>query len=391
MSEYQYYEFQAVDRPLTPEQISVLRAYSSRAQITASSFIVVYNYGGFKGNPEKWLEKYFDAFLYLANWGSHHLMLGVPIKLLDQETLEAYCTDQSLSCRLKGDKAILTFQSEDEEGEWAEGEGWLASLLPIRADLLSGDYRALYLGWLSGLESGEIDDDELEPSVPAGLGTLNASLDRLADFLRLSRELIAAAAEASHGEKSHGLSRKQFGEWVLKLPSKEKDSLLLRLVEGDNPHLLTELQKRAIRELRGEVDPVNGPRRTAGQIRERAEILIETRRRMEAEKRTRDLARREQEEAEKRKKYLRSLIGKEGILWKKVEELIATKQPKRYDEAVSLLGDLKDLAQFQNRIDSFHPRVRELVSAHLRKATLVDKINRGKILEGIVKEGNRKI
>ena len=79
MSEYQYYEFQAVDRPLTREQISVLRAYSSRAQITASSFIVDYSYGGFKGNPEKWLEQYFDAFLYLANWGTHHLMLGLPI------------------------------------------------------------------------------------------------------------------------------------------------------------------------------------------------------------------------------------------------------------------------------------------------------------------------
>ena len=39
MSEYQYYEFQALDRPLTQEQISELRAYSSRAQITPSSFV----------------------------------------------------------------------------------------------------------------------------------------------------------------------------------------------------------------------------------------------------------------------------------------------------------------------------------------------------------------
>ena len=31
MSEYQYYEFQAVDRPLTQEQIIELRGYSSRA------------------------------------------------------------------------------------------------------------------------------------------------------------------------------------------------------------------------------------------------------------------------------------------------------------------------------------------------------------------------
>ena len=342
MSEYQYYEFQALDRPLTLEQISVLRAYSSRAQITASSFIVDYSFGDFKGNPEKWLEQYFDAFLYLANWGSHHLMLGLPIKLIDPETIKLYCVDQSLSCRLKGGIAILAFQSEDEEGEWAEGEGWLASLLPIRADLISGDYRALYLGWLGAIESGEIDDDALEPPVPAGLRTLNASLDRLADFLRLSRDLIAAAAEASPGEQASGLSQEEFGKWVLSLPNQEKDMLLLRLVEGDNPHLMAELRQRAWREIRGGAKPVKGPRRTAGQIRARADSLAEARRKNEAEQRARDKASREQEETEKRQKHLEALSGKEEILWAKVEDLIATKQPKRYDDAVSLLRDLRD-------------------------------------------------
>lgn len=48
MSEYQYYEFQALDRPLTKEQISGLRAYSSRARINPSSFVNVYNWGDFK-------------------------------------------------------------------------------------------------------------------------------------------------------------------------------------------------------------------------------------------------------------------------------------------------------------------------------------------------------
>jgi hypothetical protein len=263
----------------------------------------------------------------------------------------------------------------------------LASLLPIRADLISGDYRALFLGWLGAIESGEIDDDELEPPVPAGIGTLNASLDRLADFLRLSRDLIAAAAEASSGEQASGLSQEEFGKWVLSLPNQEKDMLLLRMVEGDNPHRLAELRQQARRELRGDIKPVKGPRRTAGQITARAEILAAERRRIEAEKKARDLARRKKEEAEKRKKHLESLVGKEGILWKEVGELIATKQPKRYDEAVFLLRDLKDLAEFQNRKDLFNSRVLDLVRAHLRKPTLVDKINRGKILEGIVKEG----
>jgi hypothetical protein len=67
MSEYQYYEFQAVDRRLTQEQMEELRAYSSRARITPSSFVNEYNWGSFKGNPDEWMEKYFNAFLYLAN------------------------------------------------------------------------------------------------------------------------------------------------------------------------------------------------------------------------------------------------------------------------------------------------------------------------------------
>ena len=121
MSEYQYYEFQAVDRPLTQKQMSELRGYSSRAQITPSSFFNVYNWGNFKGDPDKWMERYFDAFLYLANWGSRWFMLRVPKKLLDLDTASTYCTEENLSYRTKGDHLILSFHSEEEEYEWAEG------------------------------------------------------------------------------------------------------------------------------------------------------------------------------------------------------------------------------------------------------------------------------
>ena len=50
---------------------------------------------------------------------------------------------------------ILEFGSEDEDGDWEEGgEGWLASILPVRAELASGDLRCLYLGWLSTAQAG---------------------------------------------------------------------------------------------------------------------------------------------------------------------------------------------------------------------------------------------
>ena len=49
MSEYQYYEFQALDKPLTKQQQKELRSLSSRAEITATSFVNEYNYGDFRG------------------------------------------------------------------------------------------------------------------------------------------------------------------------------------------------------------------------------------------------------------------------------------------------------------------------------------------------------
>jgi hypothetical protein len=45
MSEYQYYEFVAIDEPLTPKQMAELRSCSSRANITSTSFVNEYQWG----------------------------------------------------------------------------------------------------------------------------------------------------------------------------------------------------------------------------------------------------------------------------------------------------------------------------------------------------------
>ena len=83
MSEYQYYEFRAIDRPLSEKDIASLEHLSSRAQITSTSFVNEYNWGDFKGNPLTLMGKHFDAFLYVANWGTRWFMLRVPRKLIN--------------------------------------------------------------------------------------------------------------------------------------------------------------------------------------------------------------------------------------------------------------------------------------------------------------------
>lgn len=86
MSEYQYFEFQAIDRPLTKKALTELRSYSTRAQITPTTFVNDYSWGNFKGDADLWMTKYFDAFLYFANWGTRILKLRLPEKLLNAKT-----------------------------------------------------------------------------------------------------------------------------------------------------------------------------------------------------------------------------------------------------------------------------------------------------------------
>jgi hypothetical protein len=198
MSEYQYYEFQAVDRPLSSKEMATLRSYSTRARITPASFVNDYSWGNFKGNADAWMERYFDAFLYLANWGTHILKLRLPVRLLDPKTARLYARGEHAVARVKNGNVIISLHSEYEDGDDSVGsEGWLASLISVRAELARGDLRALYLGWLLCAQCADLDPEELSPPVPAGLAKLSASLTSLVEFLRIDKDLVRDAAKRS--------------------------------------------------------------------------------------------------------------------------------------------------------------------------------------------------
>src|SRR5215203_2786289 len=107
MSEYQYYEFLAIDRPLTAKQVEEVQQFSSRAEITATSFVNEYNYGDFRGSPETFIAKYFDVMMYLANWGTRRIMVGLPRDAIAPDVLETYCVTDGVWSKLLGDKLIL--------------------------------------------------------------------------------------------------------------------------------------------------------------------------------------------------------------------------------------------------------------------------------------------
>ncbi len=140
MSEYQYYEFQAIDRPLGGADQEALRALSTRARITATSFTNSYEWGDFKGDPARLMENWFDLHLYLANWGSRRLMIRWPVHLVDRNLLDAFLGEvDGAELRRAGQNLILDTAFDEVEAEdWDDGSGWLAALAPLRADVLGG-------------------------------------------------------------------------------------------------------------------------------------------------------------------------------------------------------------------------------------------------------------
>ena len=239
MSEYQYYEFLALDRPLDAHQQDELRSLSTRAHITSTSFVNEYHWGDFRGNPRRLMERYFDAHLYLANWGTRRIMLGMPRSVLDLTVAEQYCVGDQVVAWTAGEHLVLDLTSDDEPGDWDDdAPESLSAIVGIRSELAAGDHRPLYLAWLAGYGTWERDedafdptaDDELEPPLPPGLRALTAAQRALADFLRLDNDLLAVAAETSTSLEQCTEDPRQLTAWVANLSPAEKDHLLVRIL-----------------------------------------------------------------------------------------------------------------------------------------------------------------
>jgi hypothetical protein len=275
MSEYQYYEFLALDRPLTAAEQAEVRQLSTRATITATSFTNEYDWGDFKGSADEMMQCFYDAHLYLANWGTHRIMLRLPRTVLDPEIAGLYCVDDQVRMSTTRDHVILDLTSEDDSGEWVEGaEDSLSAIAGVRSELAAGDLRPLYLAWLSGYGTwerdedafGDEDEDELEPPVPAGLGSLTAPQRALADFLRLDSDLLRVAAEASPGltEVPERDDARALAMRVAELPVSDKDRLLVLVAEGQAARVRIELL-RGLRRNPGEQQS-SRPRRTVAEL-----------------------------------------------------------------------------------------------------------------------------
>lgn len=368
MSEYQYYEFQAIDRPLDSAALEALRSISSRARITAASFVNHYEWGDFKGEPRELMEQWFDLHLYFTNWGTRRLMMRLPGHLVDRKALAPFLCDVDwIEAWSSGGNLIvdLFWEEGEPDDEWDDGSGWLAALAPLRADLIGGDLRLFYLVWLMAVQEELVPDEAIEP-LP-GIGPLTGALEALSDFFAIDADLVRAAAESGAGDAAP--SEEALQDALAAITEEEKAALLRRVLEGDG-HVAGELKRM----IRRQCPAPSLPQRTAGALRARARETAEARERANAEKREAERRRRAKQAEKERRARLQALKLRGAAAWREVEAEIARRNAASYDRAASLLCDLQVLAAEGGSQADFDRRLAAIRTRHQAKKRFIERL-----------------
>jgi len=379
MSEYQYYDFKAIDHALTKTEMAALRSISTRAIITSTSFTNHYEWGDLKADPLKLLEKYFDALVYVANWGTREFHLRLPQELVDAKRLKAMLPGKSAQVRSSGKVITISFESDGEpDDDWDDGTGWMGSLISLRGDLLRRDFRCLYLGWLFSVQNGEFSDEVLEPPVPAGLRELSEPYDSLIEFLGIDEDLVEVAASASEPLKA-GPSRKELATWIRSLTEKEKEGMLENALSEPGERWRIELLRRFEHENVSVSDHGTVTRRTIADLLSASHARSEERMRKLNAQRAAEAARKKAKEEANRALYLDQLAKREKAIWKQVDAHIQKRQPNDYDRAVILLTDLHDLAVRQGDETGFQLTMEELRKTHAAKDSFLRRLTKARV------------
>jgi hypothetical protein len=382
MSEYQYYEFLAIDNPLTEKEMAELRTISSRATISPVSFTNEYNWGDLRCSSEEILLRYFDIHIYVANWMTAILQVRLPIEALSTETAEAMTVPYVLTFSSSGSHWIITWALEDSENYdrfgMEDGTGWMGRLASVRDELLRGDIRSLYIGWLAAVSDEMIDDDELEPRAVSGLGNLTAAQKALAEYLEVDQDLLSGAGIGGLAMQKDEISEKEMEKWIDTLTQDEVKTVLKHLLTGKGQQTERNLKTRYAawqRDLPNEKD--EPPRRTLGELRQNAEKSQQIRVEEQEHKRKKLEIRRREE----RIRYLKILSKDFPKAWKSIREPIKRGSGKGYDEACSAIVDISEAHALLGTEEQFNHELKKFMAPHLKRKALVQRLVKAGIWE----------
>jgi hypothetical protein len=372
MSEYQYYEFVAVDGPISNEGLRYARSCSSRAEVSRFRWQNVYHFGDFHGKEETLL-KHYDAHFYIANWGTVRLGLAIPAASLPREAVKPYLGggeryEDTLTLKEVGDRCIVWWERNEEGGwGWTEGEGVLDELIGIREEILRGDHRALFLGWLADFKPEEWtdsrDNEVLMPPIPGGLDRLSPAQAALIEHFPVDRDALAVAASFSQTSK---LERIPMATTIQRLPVSEMQTLLERVAGGEGLKVMSELNRLT------NPAPAIGvvPALSCANFAAKVVDVHESRRKQEAKV---EAAQRKRE-ADARRQRLASVMERADTIWAALDPLMDQKVTAAYDQVAAQLQELRDAHDQAGEGVTFRQKLAAFRERYARRPAMMRRI-----------------
>jgi hypothetical protein len=251
----------------------------------------------------------------------------------------------------------------------------MARLLPLRDELLRGDTRPLYLGWLARLGNGELRDSDREPPLPNGLQTLTPAQASLAEFMMLDPDWLAAAAETSPPLLAYVDDDARFEPWLLELTAAEMRDALRQLLRGNAQETERGLRTRFLNWDRtrnpGRAEPVT--RRTVAEIDARRDAARALR--LRRERAANDAA--EVRRIAERRRYLDSLVEHESTTWERIDTTLQRGSGHAYGQAFQLLQDLAEAYACVQNDAAFRRGLVRLMAKHGNRGAWVKRLMNG--------------
>ncbi len=383
MSEYQYYEFAAIDRPLTRPEMAELRAVSTRAVITPTAFTNHYEWGGLKANPADWMQRYFDAFVYSSNWHSRQLSLRLPRNAFEKTELQPFANRSSFSITSSDMFWILDWQLdegadcdpfEEEDSDYVpedDGSGWMRQLIPLRDELLRGDLRPLYLGWLA---SGyALPGDAMEPEVPPGLADLSPAQQALAEFLEIDPDLLEAArATSTTAAPLDSGETDRIASWLATWQPLDMQDVLKRIALGQAQQAERQVKSHYAAWLKAQhpLSCPDLPRRSVTELQQLAQSFATVRQEREA----RERAIREAELRSQRETELRLLMDHPDRSWNEADAHATRGVASGYQQAVHVLARLAEGYALVSSREAFDRQLRRFLVPHAKRTALLRRL-----------------
>jgi hypothetical protein len=377
MSEHQYVAFRAIDAPVSEKNLEYMRRQSSRAEITPWEFDNEYHYGDFGGDALGMMRRGYDIHLHYANFGIRKLLIRLPHGLPDAGAAKSYFVKDSLQFikDKQGQGGTLSIEPYLEPGDLEELwdiDDILGRLAPLRAEILDGDLRPLYLAHLAIACDSDHDLEKTKESpVPAGLGELTDAQLALMELYGLSDALIAAAAREAPPLTTTGEPPNQQAVWLHGQSHETKDAWLARLMSDPESTVRSEILAAFRKSRNVPAWPTVLRGRTIAELKAADDEIKKEEEREAAEK-----------AARQKKKRLAAMTADPGKTLRETEKLVKERTTKAYSKISTLLAELREalagsdqsgLAEQQaNKLRKANPKLTLLV-AELRQQGFLPK------------------